>query len=268
MGEGGDVPLVPGEGGRVRHACDSRLSSVVASSGRASQRRNTTSASRKGIGEPPCQGGGFARASVAGTGRAGRFEEELTPGVERVMRAVAQAHVRTGLPITVHTCAVARTGLVAQEILRREGVDLATVVIGHSGDTDDQDHLHRLIDNGSYVGTDRFGLDILLPGDRRVSGVAPPGRTTGKVADKRRSRRLSPRTGLRRAPERKTEQRRPQARAGGGGGTTEIRDENIGWRAGFIGNSNARDHRMEIRRKGRGNSENGVTGVVTPPSPF
>lgn len=59
------------------------------------------------------------------------------------MRAVAQAHVRTGLPITVHTCAVARTGLVAQEILRREGVDLATVVIGHSGDTDDQDYLHR-----------------------------------------------------------------------------------------------------------------------------
>ncbi|MFJ2395661.1 hypothetical protein ACIOTI_23270 [Streptomyces sp. NPDC087843] len=147
----------------------------MASSGRASQRRNTTSASRKGIGEPPCQGGGFARASVAGTGRAGRFEEGLTPGVERVMRAVAQAHVRTGLPITVHTCAVARTGLVAQEILRREGVDLATVVIGHSGDTDDQDYLHRLIDNGSYVGTDRFGLDILLPGDRRVSGVAPLG---------------------------------------------------------------------------------------------
>ncbi|MFD3993257.1 hypothetical protein [Streptomyces sp. NPDC058583] len=30
-------------------------------------------------------------------------EAELTPGVERVMRAVAQAHLRTGAPITVHT---------------------------------------------------------------------------------------------------------------------------------------------------------------------
>jgi phosphotriesterase-related protein len=27
----------------------------------------------------------------------------LTPGVERVMRAVAKAHRRTGVPITVHT---------------------------------------------------------------------------------------------------------------------------------------------------------------------
>ncbi|MCX4579065.1 phosphotriesterase-related protein [Streptomyces sp. NBC_01571] len=100
------------------------------------------------------------------------IEEELTPGVERVMRAVAQAHVRTGAPITVHTDAVARAGLVAQEILRSEGVDLGAVVIGHSGDTDDLDYLHRLIDNGSYVGMDRFGLDILLPGDRRVATVA------------------------------------------------------------------------------------------------
>lgn len=100
------------------------------------------------------------------------IEEELTPGVERVLRAVAQAHVRTGAPITVHTNAVARTGLVAQEILRGEGVDLGAVVIGHSGDTDDLDYLRRLIDNGSYVGMDRFGLDIMLPGDQRVATVA------------------------------------------------------------------------------------------------
>ncbi|MFD9001537.1 phosphotriesterase [Streptomyces sp. NPDC059582] len=100
------------------------------------------------------------------------IEEELTPGVERVMRAVAQAHLRTGAPITVHTNAIARTGLVAQEILRSEGVDLAAVVIGHSGDTNDLDYLHELIDNGSYVGMDRFGLDILLPGDLRVATVA------------------------------------------------------------------------------------------------
>lgn len=100
------------------------------------------------------------------------IEEELTPGVERVMRAVAQAHLRTGAPITVHTSAAARTGLVAQEILRDEGVDLGAVVIGHSGDTDDLDYLHQLIDNGSYVGMDRFGLDILLPADQRVATVA------------------------------------------------------------------------------------------------
>ncbi|MFG2971174.1 phosphotriesterase [Streptomyces sp. NPDC048288] len=100
------------------------------------------------------------------------IEDQLTPGVERVMRAVAQAHLRTGAPITVHTNATARTGLVAQEVLRSEGADLGAVVIGHSGDTTDLEYLRRLIDNGSYVGMDRFGLDLLLPGDQRVATVA------------------------------------------------------------------------------------------------
>jgi len=114
---------------------------------------------------------------IAGTGIRAAFlkcaiEDDLTPGVERVMRAVAQAHVQTGAPITVHTSASARTGLVAQEVLRSEGVDLGAVVIGHSGDTADLDYLHRLIDNGSYVGMDRFGLDVLLPDDQRVATVA------------------------------------------------------------------------------------------------
>jgi phosphotriesterase-related protein len=100
------------------------------------------------------------------------IETELTPGVERVMRAVAQAHVRTGAPIAVHTNPGARTGLIAQEVFRSEGVDLGAVVIGHSGDTTDLDYLKELIDNGSYLGMDRFGLDILLPGDDRVATVA------------------------------------------------------------------------------------------------
>ena len=65
-----------------------------------------------------------------------------------------------------------RTGLVAQEVLKREGVDLGAVVVGHSGDTTDLDYLHEVIDNGSYVGMDRFGLDVLLPSDERVATVA------------------------------------------------------------------------------------------------
>lgn len=99
------------------------------------------------------------------------IEEELTPGVERVLKAVAEAHKRTGVPITVHTSAPHRTGLVAQEVLRDEGVDLGQVVVGHSGDSDDLDYLRRLIDNGSYVGMDRFGLDFLLAGDQRIATV-------------------------------------------------------------------------------------------------
>ncbi|HEX3780791.1 MAG TPA: phosphotriesterase-related protein [Pseudonocardiaceae bacterium] len=100
------------------------------------------------------------------------IEEELTPGVQRVMNAVAEVHISTGAPITVHTSAPHRTGLVAQDVLREAGADLGAVIIGHSGDTGDLDYLRRLIDNGSYLGMDRFGLDILQPEDQRVLTVA------------------------------------------------------------------------------------------------
>ncbi|WP_242902457.1 phosphotriesterase family protein [Actinomadura terrae] len=96
----------------------------------------------------------------------------MTPGVERVMRAVAKAHIRTGAPITVHTDAQSRTGLLAQRLLAEEGVDLTRVVIGHAGDSADLDYLVQLADSGSLLGMDRFGLDAFLPFDQRVDTVA------------------------------------------------------------------------------------------------
>ncbi|MEU6585646.1 phosphotriesterase-related protein [Nocardia sp. NPDC046763] len=114
---------------------------------------------------------------IAGTGvRAGFLkcaieEPGLTPGVERVMRAVGQAAVRTGAPITVHTNPHTRSGLVAQRVLREEGADLTRVVIGHSGDSTDLDYLTELADAGSYLGMDRFGVDVLLPFEDRVNTI-------------------------------------------------------------------------------------------------
>ena len=95
----------------------------------------------------------------------------LTPGVERVMRAVARAHRLTGAPITVHTSVHNQSGLEAQRVFREEGVDLSRVVIGHCGDTTDLDYLRRLADEGSLLGMDRFGLDVLLPTADRVDTV-------------------------------------------------------------------------------------------------
>ena len=115
---------------------------------------------------------------IAGTGVKAAFlkcaieEQGMTPGVERVMRAVAQAHVRTGAPITVHTNVHNRSGLETQRVLREEGADLTKVVIGHSGDSTDLDYLMELADAGSILGMDRFGLDVLLPFEQRVDTVA------------------------------------------------------------------------------------------------
>lgn len=99
-------------------------------------------------------------------------ENGMTPGVERVMRAVAQTHVRTGAPITLHTSVHNESGLLAQDLLEEEGVDLTKVVVGHSGDSTDLDYLKRLADRGSILGMDRFGLDVLLPFEQRVDTVA------------------------------------------------------------------------------------------------
>ena len=98
-------------------------------------------------------------------------EQGLTPGVERVMRAVGQASAQTGAPVTVHTNPHTQSGLVAQRVLREEGVDLGKVIIGHSGDTTDLDYLTQLADAGSMLGMDRFGLDVLLPYQDRIDTV-------------------------------------------------------------------------------------------------
>jgi phosphotriesterase-related protein len=96
----------------------------------------------------------------------------VTRGVERVLRAAAQAHRRTGVPISTHTDAATKRGLEQQRIFADEGVDLSRVVIGHSGDTDDIGYLEELIANGSYIGMDRFGTGAFLPFEERVNTVA------------------------------------------------------------------------------------------------
>lgn len=93
----------------------------------------------------------------------------LTPNNEKLLRATARAHRATGVPISTHTSAEHRVGRVQQEIFRDEGVDLSRVVIGHCGDSTDLDYLEQILAGGSTLGMDRFGLDILLPTEQRIS---------------------------------------------------------------------------------------------------
>ncbi|GAC1383330.1 MAG: phosphotriesterase-related protein [Marmoricola sp.] len=110
---------------------------------------------------------GDIRDGIAGTGvKAGMLKcaidaPGLTPGVERVMRAVAQAHHATGTPITVHTHPGSQTGLLVKRVMcDEEGVDPSRIVLGHSGDTTDTDHLQALADLGFVLGMDRFGINL------------------------------------------------------------------------------------------------------------
>ncbi len=115
---------------------------------------------------------------IAGTGVRAAFlkcaidHQGMTAGVERVMRAVARAHRATGVPITVHTHPGSRQGLAAQEVLGDEGVDPRRVVLGHSGDTTDVDHLSELADAGFVLGMDRFGINLETTFEARADTVA------------------------------------------------------------------------------------------------
>jgi phosphotriesterase-related protein len=108
----------------------------------------------------------------AGVLKCATDEPGVTPGVEKVLRAVARAHLRTGVTITTHTHAATKRGLEQQDIFKSEGVDLRRVIIGHSGDSEDLDYLTKLVDNGSYIGMDRFGLEVILSTEKRVAVIA------------------------------------------------------------------------------------------------
>jgi len=115
---------------------------------------------------------GIADTKVrAGILKCATDEPGVTKDIERILRATAQAHRKTGVPISTHTHAGKRVGLDQQRIFREEGVDLSRVVIGHSGDTTDLSYLEELIGNGSYIGMDRFGIDTILSFEHRVQTV-------------------------------------------------------------------------------------------------
>jgi phosphotriesterase-related protein len=110
-----------------------------------------------------------SKASVikAATDQAG-----VTPLNRKSLRIAARVHLATGVPIITHTSAARRTGLAQQDVFEEEGVDLGRVVIGHCGDTDDIAYLEAILERGSYVGMDRFGLEAILPDEERVDTVA------------------------------------------------------------------------------------------------
>jgi phosphotriesterase-related protein len=118
------------------------------------------------------------REGISGTGvrpgilKCATDSPGVTPGVERVLRAVAKAHRKTGLPISTHTHAASHRGLEQQRIFSSEGVDLSRVVIGHSGDSTEIEYLEELLTAGSVLGMDRFGLDVYCPTEQRVETVA------------------------------------------------------------------------------------------------
>lgn len=96
-------------------------------------------------------------------------EHGITPDLERVYSAAARAQAETGVPISTHTNVTFSNGRDQQKWFKANGVDLERTVIGHSGDSTDLDYLKELMDNGSFIGMDRFGMEFVLADEFRVA---------------------------------------------------------------------------------------------------
>lgn len=95
----------------------------------------------------------------------------ITPDVEKVIRAVARAHHKTGVPIMTHSHPASGTGLQQLDILQDEGVDPKHILIGHCGDTDNLEYLLKVLDRGAFIGMDRYGASKVMGAEKRNAAV-------------------------------------------------------------------------------------------------
>ncbi len=95
----------------------------------------------------------------------------VTPPQEVVLRAAARTSNQTGSRISTHTCSPERIGEQQVRVFKEEGVDLNKVYIGHSNDDTDMDYLLGLLDEGVWLGLDRY------PGGRTPGTPDWEGRT-------------------------------------------------------------------------------------------
>ena len=109
--------------------------------------------------------------SDATTQRWGAFGEiasslEMRPDERKVHRAIARAHLQTGLPIFTHTPheSCPSCALEQMDVIENIGVDMAHVVIGHMA-TIKAEHdplsIHKAIaERGAFVGLDTLGHEM------------------------------------------------------------------------------------------------------------
>ena len=97
-------------------------------------------------------------------GEIGTERGHITPPVERVFRAAARAHVRTGVPILTHTTHWGELALEQLDLLAEEGVAPGAVIVSHLGDRRGIDTIQPIADRGAWINVDNIGF---------VGGYAP-----------------------------------------------------------------------------------------------
>lgn len=83
-------------------------------------------------------------------GEIGADQYWVSPAEERVLRASARAHRKTGLAVTLHALE-SPVGLQQLDVLAEEGADLRRVVVGHADTWPQPDYHEAIARRGAYV---------------------------------------------------------------------------------------------------------------------
>jgi phosphotriesterase-related protein len=94
----------------------------------------------------------------AGIIKVGSSMRRITPAEEKLIRAAARAHRRTGAPITTHAT-VGTMGREQVQILEDEKADVSRLVIGHSDLNANVDYHEGIVRRGASVGFDTIGKE-------------------------------------------------------------------------------------------------------------
>lgn len=106
----------------------------------------------------------------AGVIKAASTLNEVSRNAEKVFRAAAQAHLRTGAPISTHTEA-GTMGLEQIQLLQAEGVDPHHVVIGHMDRRLEWEYHVHLAQTGAYLSFDQIGKEKYYPDRQRAAFI-------------------------------------------------------------------------------------------------
>jgi phosphotriesterase-related protein len=106
-------------------------------------------------------------------GEIGTERGAITPAQERVFRAAARAHRRTGAPIMTHTTHFGELALEQLDLLAEEGVSASSVIISHLGDRPGTRWWIPIAERGAWLDIDNLAFTTgYAPQSVRADNVA------------------------------------------------------------------------------------------------
>jgi phosphotriesterase-related protein len=103
-------------------------------------------------------------------GEVGSSLNKMTANEEKVFRAAALAHEKTGVPVSTHTT-LGTLGFEQLTLLMSLGVAPSHIIIGHLDLANDVDLIYRVLDKGAYVEFDTIGKVKYLPDETRIAFI-------------------------------------------------------------------------------------------------